>query len=245
MRKILLTILLMIMSILEPTNVIGQDVNNKKIIPVPKIGILVAMEKEYYLMKDIAIDNQVVIRQCGIGKVNAAMACVEMICEQHPDIVLTLGCAGGNGNELSLGDVIVSTETAYHDVYCGEDILYGQVQGMPERYESPKWLIERACKINERVVPGLIVSGDWFVDSKPKMSEILSHYPEAKAVDMESAAIAQVCYKYQIPFVSLRIISDIPMSGEHASQYAGFWNTVSNKTFSIANEFVKQITGKK
>lgn len=234
------------MSILEPTTVIGQDVNNKKIIHVPKIGILVAMEKEYNLLKDIAINDQVVIRQCGIGKVNAAMACVEMIREQHPDIVLTLGCAGGNGSELSLGDVIVSTEIAYHDVYCGEDVLYGQVQGMPTRYESPKWLIEKACKINERVVPGLIVSGDWFVDSKQKMSEILGHFPNAIAIDMESAAIAQVCYKYQIPFVSLRIISDIPMSDEHAYQYAGFWNTVSEKTFSIANEFVKQITtGKK
>lgn len=76
------------------------------------------MEKEYGLLKDIAKDEKVVICQCGIGKVNAAMACVEMIREQYPDIVLTLGCAGGNGSELSLGDVIVSTETVYHDVYC-------------------------------------------------------------------------------------------------------------------------------
>lgn len=124
-------------------------------------------------------------------------------------------------------------------------IVYGQVQGMPTRYESPKWLVEKACNINERVVSGLIVSGDWFVDSKMKMSEILGHFPNAKAVDMESAAIAQVCYKYHVPFVSLRIVSDLPMSDEHASQYAGFWNTVSKKTFSITNEFVKQITRKK
>ena len=238
MRGNILSILLMVMSILNSTTVFGQDTSIKK------IGILVAMEKEYNLLTDIAKDNQVVIMQCGIGKVNAAMACVEMIRKQRPDVVLTLGCAGGNGNELSLGDVVVSTKTSYHDVYCGEDVSYGQVQGMPKLYESPVWLVAKACKISGKVVPGLIVSGDWFVDSKVKMGNILSHFPEAIAVDMESAAIAQVCYTYNVPFISLRIISDLPMADEHASQYAGFWNTVSKKTFSIAEDFVKQITGK-
>lgn len=237
MRKNVL-LSLVVVSILKSTIVIGQDTSIKK------IGILVAMGKEYNLLKDIAKDNQVQVMQCGIGKVNAAMACVEMIREQRPDLVLTLGCAGGNGNELSLGDVVVSTETSYHDVYCGEDVCYGQVQGMPKRYGSPSWLVSAASKVSGRVVPGLIVSGDWFVDSKVKMEDILSHFPEAKAVDMESAAIAQVCYAYNVPFISLRIISDLPKADEHASQYAGFWKTVSEKTFRIAKDFVKQITGK-
>ena len=234
----LLKIMLMVMSILDSTNAFGQDLSIKK------IGILVAMEKEYNLLKDIAIDNQVIIKQCGIGKVNAAMACVEMIREQQPDIVLTLGCAGGNGDGIHVGNVVVSTETAYHDVYCGDDILFGQVQGMPERYVTPQWLTAAALKLNEHVHPGLIVTGDWFVDIKEKMQEIIEHYPDAKAIDMESAAIAQVCYCYNVPFISLRIISDIPLVDEHGSQYAGFWKNVSEKTFSIAKDFVKQITGK-
>ena len=208
---------------------------------IQKIGILVAMEKEYNLLSSIAEDGRVVVRQCGIGKVNAAMTCTEMIRDEHPDIVLTLGCAGGNGAELSLGDVVASTATAYHDVYCGNDVCYGQVQGMPESYESPQWLVEKACCISEKVVPGLIVTGDWFVDSQAKMADILQHFPHAKAVDMESAAIAQTCYAYKIPFLSLRIISDLPMTDEHASQYKGFWSTVSDKTFHIAKEFVQTI----
>mgnify|MGYP002624064444 CR=1 FL=1 len=208
---------------------------------VKRIGILVAMEKEVDILKDIAKDDRVILMQSGIGKVNAAMACVEMIRKQQPDVVLSLGCAGGNGDGLHLGDVVVSTETAYHDVYCGKELCYGQVQGMPERYESQKWLVEKAYKVDNRVVPGLIVSGDWFVDSKHKMSEVLAHFPEAIAVDMESAAIAQVCYKYQIPFVALRIISDLPLSGEHASQYTGFWNTVSDKTFSVTLLYVESL----
>lgn len=208
---------------------------------IKKIGILVAMEKEYELLKDIANQDNVVVIQCGIGKVNAAMACVELIRDEQPDIVLSLGCAGGNGEGAHLGDVVISTCTAYHDVYCGEGVLYGQVQGMPDCYETPKWIVEKVCKINNRVVPGLIVSGDWLVDSKQKMSYILACFPEARAVDMESAAIAQVCYKYKIPFVSLRIISDLPMSNEHASQYTDFWKTVSERTFGIATDFVKKI----
>ena len=238
MKKNILLILLMVMSILNSTTIMGQDINIKK------IGILVAMEKEYNLLTDIANDNQVVIKQCGIGKVNAAMACVEMIRDWRPDVVVTIGCAGGNGNDIHVGDVVVSKETTYHDVYCGEDVCYGQVQGMPQRYESPAWLVEEACKISERVVPGLVVSGDWFVNSKIKMIDILNHIPETKALDMESAAIAQVCYKYNVPFIAFRIISDIPMRDEHGTQYIGFWDTVSEKTFSIAKQFVKQITGK-
>lgn len=231
-------IVFVIMSQLFPRAVFGQSADIKK------IGILVAMEKEYDLLRDVATDGRVVVVRCGIGKVNAAMRCVEMIRDEHPDVVFSIGCAGGNGKGLHLGDAVVSTATAYHDVYCGDDVRYGQVQGMPERYESVPWLVEQACQMDERVVPGLIVSGDWFVDTKEKMTDILDHFPEAKAVDMESAAIAQVCYAYNIPFVSLRIVSDMPMTGESVSQYADFWNTVSEKTFSIAKEFTDKVLNK-
>lgn len=210
-----------------------------------KIGILAAMEKERELLKDIADRENVVVIQCGIGKVNAAMGCVELIRDEQPDVILSIGCAGGNGEGLHLGDVVVSAQTVYHDVYCGDEIKYGQVQGMPECYESPLWLVELICKADSNAIPGLIVTGDWFVDTKRKMVDVLAHFPEARAVDMESAAIAQVCYKYQIPFVSLRIISDKPMSDEHASQYVGFWKATSEKTFSIAKNFIKQIAEKK
>lgn len=235
MKKTLLTIALWTINAMLTNMMNGQTLGFK-------VGILVAMEKERGLLEGLEDNGSAIINQCGIGKVNAAVGCMEMIREFHPDIILSLGCAGGNGDGLQLGDVVVSTETVYHDVYCGADINYGQVQGMPARYECPKWLVEQACKTGSRVVPGLIVSGDWFVDSKEKMADIIAHFPEARAVDMESAAIAQVCHKYQIPFVSLRIISDLPMSGDKASQYVGFWDTVSEKTFTVAKNFVTQLT---
>ena len=89
--------------------------------------------------------------------------------------------------------------------------------------------------------PGLIVTGDWFVDSKEKMREIVGHFPEAKAVDMESCAIAQVCYLYKVPFISFRLISDIPLRDTDASQYHNFWDTVAEKSFHTTKTFIESL----
>ena len=89
--------------------------------------------------------------------------------------------------------------------------------------------------------PGLIVTGDWFVDTKEKMSEIIGHFPEAKAVDMESAAIAQACYIYKVPFISFRVISDIPLRDTDASQYHDFWNTIAQNSFQVTRTFIESL----
>ena len=89
--------------------------------------------------------------------------------------------------------------------------------------------------------PGLIVTGDWFVDSKEKMREIVGHFPDAKAVDMESCAIAQVCYIYKVPFISFRLISDIPLRDTDASQYHNFWDSVAEKSFQTTKTFIESL----
>ncbi len=89
--------------------------------------------------------------------------------------------------------------------------------------------------------PGLIVTGDWFVDTKEKMREIVGHFPEAKAVDMESCAIAQVCHIYKVPFISFRVISDIPLRDTDASQYHNFWDTVAEKSFQTTKTFIESL----
>ena len=95
------------------------------------------------------------------------------------------------------------------------------------------------CGVN--VHPGLIVTGDWFVDSKDKMREIIGHFPEAKAVDMESCAIAQTCYINNVPFISFRVVSDIPLRDTDASQYHNFWDTVAEKSFQVTKTFVESL----
>ena len=213
-----------------------------------KIGIIVAMDKELHQLQQLFNDGNVLVQKCGIGKVNAALGAQRMINEFHPDCIISSGCAGGNGDDINIQDVVVSSELCYHDVYCGRAIdnttVYGQVQGLPARYQADVHLLQ---KVKELAVPGvsvhagLIVTGDWFVDSKEKMREIIGHFPEAKAVDMESCAIAQTCYINKVPFISFRVISDIPLRDTDASQYHNFWDTVAEHSFQVTKTFVESL----
>ena len=81
-----------------------------------KIGIIVAMDRELHQLRQVFEGSQVIVEKCGIGKVNAALGVQRMISEHHPDCIISSGCAGGNGDELEVRDVVVSTELAYHDV---------------------------------------------------------------------------------------------------------------------------------
>lgn len=215
-----------------------------------KIGIIVAMDKELRQLQQLFNSEDVRVEKCGIGKVNAALGAQRMINEFHPDIIISSGCAGGNGDDISIQDVVVSAELAYHDVYCGTAIdnttVYGQVQGMPVRFKGDEEMLQKAGQftaLNSQfsIHTGLIVTGDWFVDSKEKMREIIGHFPEAKAVDMESAAIAQTCYINKVRFISFRVISDKPLCDTDASQYHNFWDTVAEHSFQVTKAFVESL----
>ena len=174
-----------------------------------------------------------------------------MLNEEHPDVIINSGCAGGNGDDIEVQDIIIGKEVCYHDVYCGAAIdhstVYGQVQGLPARYEADAYLLSKGEELAKRtgltttLHTGLIVTGDWFVDTKEKMRSIVEKFPEAKAVDMESCAIAQTCYLNRVPFISFRVISDIPLRDTNASQYHHFWDTVAERSFQTTRAFVETI----
>ena len=211
------------------------------------------MDKELRQLQTLFNDNLVLVSKCGIGKVNAALGAQRMINEFHPDVIVSSGCAGGNGDDIHIQDIVVSKELAYHDVYCGTAIdnttQYGQVQGLPVRFQADPFLLEKATSLsllntNQQpltVHPGLIVTGDWFVDTKEKMRSIISIFPDAKAVDMESAAIAQACYLNNVPFISFRVISDMPLYDTDASQYHNFWDNIADNSFQVTRTFIEQI----
>ena len=218
-----------------------------------KIGIIVAMDKELRQLQQLFGESHVRVEKCGIGKVNAALGAQRMISEFHPDVIVSSGCAGGNGDEVNVYDVVVSTELAYHDVYCGAAMggsVYGQVQGLPARFQADPELLAKVREAEQKAealaMPqlhfGLIATGDWFVDSKEKMRQILSHFPEAKAVDMESAAIAQTCHLNNVPFISLRVISDIPLRDNNASQYHDFWARIADNSFQVTKTIIESLS---
>ena len=206
------------------------------------------MDKELQQLRHLFDSEHVRVEKCGIGKVNAALGAQRMINEFQPDCIISSGCAGGNGDDINLQDVVVSTELTYHDVYCGtavdNDTRYGQVQGLPARYKADKMLLDKALAMKSGklgIHPGLIVTGDWFVDNPDKMQEIIDIFPEAKAVDMESCAIAQTCYLNHVPFISFRVISDIPLRDTDAAMYHDFWNTLAEHSFQVTKTFVESL----
>lgn len=225
------------------------------------IGVLTAMSVEFKQIASILTetktekfgpqeflvgtlgDKTIVLLQCGIGKVNAATGVTNMIINFKPDRVVSTGVAGGIDACLKIMDVVVSKQTCYHDVSCGDDVDPGQVQGLPRFFESDKVMAETATMLPSdiRIVPGLICTGDQFITNREQLNGIKATYPEGLAVDMESAAIAQVCHLYGIPFVSFRIISDTPGAEAHFEEYLNFWQTMADKSFSVTRLFLNSL----
>lgn len=160
------------------------------------------------------IDNQeVVLVESGIGKVEAGITTEHLITDCQADVVINSGSAGGIGEGLHVGDVVISTETAYHDVDATAfDYVYGQLPQQPARFKaSEKWgqaLMLAGEKTGLNVKRGLIVSGDRFIASSAAIKEILKHFPEALSSEMEGAAVGQVATDHQVPYVVVRAMSD-------------------------------------
>ena len=225
------------------------------------VGVLTAMSVEYNQLANMLTESemvnygedsyrigkigsiQIILIQCGIGKVNAAMCSTLLIDRFHPDLVISTGVAGGIDSCLDVMDVVVSNQTVYHDMWCGPGEVWGAVQGLAERFDSDKEVIEVALslKTDVQIRKGLICTGDIFVTKSEDKDRIKSLFPEALAVDMESCAIAQVCYLRKVPFVSFRIISDTPGAKDHFTQYADFWQTMADKSFGVTKAFLMSI----
>lgn len=158
--------------------------------------------------------KSIVLCLSGIGKVNAAIA-TTLLCEHFsPDCIINTGSAGGISRGLSIGDIVIGTETAHHDVdVTAFGYQFGQVPHCPERYASTHELIyaaEEASKHqkNIRFQHGLIISGDQFINNNDILNHIRNRFPSALALEMEAAAIAQTCWRFNKPFVVIRSISD-------------------------------------
>lgn len=225
------------------------------------IGILTAMTVEYNQIAGMLQDsgtvqngpqkflvgtlgeNKVVLLQCGIGKTNAASGVTNLIITFHPDYVISTGAAGGIDAKLKVMDVVIGSQVCYHDVNCGDNCDPGQVQGLPRLFKGDERLIEiaKSLKADVRIVPGLICTGDQFITNREELNVIKEKYPEGLAVDMESAAIAQVCLFWNVPMLSFRIVSDTPGVKEHFDQYLNFWDTMADKSFAVTREFISKI----
>lgn len=206
-----------------------------------KKGLIVAMTSEYEALRRAGVTGVI---KSGIGKADAARAATEFILTEHPDCIINSGCAGGVGKGLHVCDIVVGSQTAYHDVWCGEGNLPGQVQGLPQRFDADPALLRAALSLQtaQPVRSGLICTGDQFLTSPEDDARVLGIYPDALACDMESAAIAQVCHHYGVPFLSFRMISDVHGSGQDATAlYKDFWQKVADDSFSFLKLLIDKL----
>lgn len=213
-----------------------------------KVGVVVAMQKEWdALFSGTDLVGQrfakgrtkrnvpYVAMISGIGKVNVAVTAYKLWKEYDCNHIISFGCAGGSNYDVHVGDVVVGDEYMYYDVNCGSPNAVGQVQGCPETFPSSfgEWRFLGGYK------HGMIATGDAFVDSKVMADAILhalypAHCP--LAIDMESAAIAQVCHAHSVAFTSVRVISDNPVSGERT--YDAFWEKKDKTLAELFERFI-------
>lgn len=196
-----------------------------------KIGIVGAMAQEVEILADlmtektqIQVGNAVIFQgkihgksvallQSGIGKVAAAAGTAVLLQTAQCDLVINTGSTGGVTQGLKVGDIVISTETAHHDAdVTAFGYSKGQLPNCPPRFKSDEKLTALSAEIAEkqghRVKFGLICSGDSFIASEEKLNQIKADFPDVVAVEMEAAAIAQVCHSFKVPFVVVRAISD-------------------------------------
>ena len=224
-----------------------------------KIGIIVAMRKELDLLLPLLKDSEdsrmsgfefhrgkigkhdVMVMQCGIGKVNAAMGSLMLVNHFAPNFVINSGVAGGADQSVNVMDVVAGARVAYHDVWCGPESELGRVQGLPLYFEGAERLLELLPKRDD-LHKGLICSGDQFIDTIESVNRIKENFPDALAVDMESGAISQVCYLCKVPFLALRVISDSPgASHDNTRQYLDFWTDAPQETFTIVKDLINRL----
>lgn len=197
------------------------------------IGIIGAMEEEVAILKNtMQIEETVehasmtffkgtlwskpvVIVRSGICKVNAAVCTQILIDRFGVDILINTGLAGSLNAEINIGDMVISTDLVQHDV---DDTVFGDPLGQIPRmdtfsFPADKGLVEKAKAANEEANPdigtftGRIVSGDQFISSDSKKTQLIEEFA-AQCAEMEGAAIAQVAYLNKVSCVIIRAVSD-------------------------------------
>ena len=156
--------------------------------------------------------NELILAYSRIGKVFSAITATIMIEKFNADIVLFTGVAGGIGDNIKVGDIILATDTVQHDV----DITAfghpkGKIPNSEVKISTSKELLNKAIDIAKEqkinIYTGTVATGDQFISNKEVKTLIKDEF-NAKAIEMEGASVNLVCYELNKPCLILRSISD-------------------------------------
>lgn len=228
-----------------------------------KIGIIVAMEEELESILDIMDNieekeiygltfktgqiekNKIIVVKCGVGKVNAARVTQILIDTFNVKGVINVGAAGALNPFLNIGDIVIGEKLIQHDFdITAFDHDKGYITGVGDYIYSDSELIEKFENAannlkgkDYKIKKGIIATGDIFCTDIEMKNKIFSKF-DADCVEMEGAAIAQVCYLDKIPFIVIRSISDSP-NGNNEIDFDKFVELASKRCANILREFLK------
>lgn len=213
-----------------------------------KVAIIGAMDKEierYLELYDVKLVDEnrkiytsgnVVIAGSGIGKVNSAIMTQHLIDKYEVDIVISSGCAGGLTDSLNVLDVVIPSYVTYHDFFPERVMRYsvpdaGNIKVDEELIELFKETINKMENVHYVETP--ICSGDCYVTDGATAASIIER-TGATVVDMESASIAHVARKNNIPFITIRTISDFADGNDDLEKQAA----------DVSSEIIYKCVGK-
>ena len=189
--------------------------------------------------RGIINNNNYIVVKCGVGKVNAARTAQILIDKFDVEYIINLGSAGAVNDKLNIGDIVIGQRLVQHDF---DLTAFGREKGdIPETgkiFKCDENLLKQCEKIeidNIKITVGTIASGDIFC-TDIKMKEKIREKFNCDCVEMEGAAVAQVCYLNKIPFIVIRSISDIP-NGKNEIDFNEYLKLASKN----CAEFIKQI----
>ncbi|MCX7263054.1 MAG: 5'-methylthioadenosine/adenosylhomocysteine nucleosidase [Burkholderiales bacterium] len=234
---------------------------------MPRIALMGAMQEELSavlaLMQDARCEtvagrqfwlghlngHTVVAVLSGIGKVAAAITATVLIEKYQVQSMLFTGVAGGLARHVKVGDVVVGVELLQHDMDASplfppyEVPLLGRARFQTDQAMT-QCLIESAAQAlpHAQVHAGLIVSGDQFVSSASASQRLQANISDALAVEMEGAALAQVCFAYGIPLAVVRTLSDRADDDAHTDFTQFVKDVASPYSAAIVSEFLKRFT---
>lgn len=226
-----------------------------------KIGIIVAMQEELEEILNIMTeknkksiynveyiegkisDKNIVIVKSGVGKVNAARVTQMLIDIMKVDTIINVGSAGAINPKLNIGDIVIADKLVQHDFdITAFNHKKGYITGVGDYIYCTEKLINEFSKIindikseEYNIKIGTIASGDIFCTDSNMKQTIYSEF-DADCVEMEGAAVAQVCYLDNIPFIVIRSISDSP-NGNNAIDFKEFVSLASKKCAYILRKF--------
>lgn len=191
--------------------------------------------------------KDVVIVQCGIGKVNAGI-CVQILADLFQvDAVINTGVAGSLRAEINIGDIVVSTDACEHDM---DVTALGYKQGIiPQMKESffkaDRQLVEAAIEVCREVNPdinvyeGKVLSGDQFISGEEIKNKLIDLF-DGFCTEMEGAAIAHAAFLNEIPYVVIRAISDKADGSAHMD-YPEFERAAAAHSAKLVENLVKRL----